>query len=135
MKPGAGFVGSGAYVRPTRPIRSDAQGQRSLLAGRPPIGTVHLRTTLAGKSPVQAFQDGDLDYSPIGGYDAQWIRYDHDLGPALRTVPSASVTYYGFDTGRPPFDDPRVRQAFAWAVDWKRIVELVPPARPSRPRA
>ncbi len=125
LKPGAGFVGSGAYVLADSPdTELTLKANDRYWAGRPAIGTVHLLTTLAGKSPVQAFQDGDLDYSPIGGYDAQWIRYDHDLGPALRTVPSASVTYYGFDTSRPPFDDARVRQAFAWAVDWKRIVEL-----------
>ncbi len=125
LRPGAGFVGSGAYVlqKATDTELTLAANDR-YWAGRPAIGTVHLLTTLAGKSPVQAFQDGDIDYSPIGDYDAQWIRYDRDLGPALRTVPSAAVTYYGFDTSRPPFDDVRVRQAFAWAVDWKRIVEL-----------
>ena len=148
LKPGAGFVGSGAYVlADSSDTELTLKANDRYWAGRPAIGTVHLLTTLAGKSPVQAFQDGDLDYSPIGGYDAQWIRYDHDLGPALRTVPSASVTYYGFDTSRPPFDDARVRQAFAWAVDWKRIVELgsagaaipatsmVPPGIPGRQRA
>ena len=125
LKPGAGFVASGAYI-----LSAETATEMTLTAndhywaGRPPIGTVHLLTTLKGKSPVQAFEDGDLDYSPIGDYDAAWIRYDRTLGPALRTVPSAAVSYYGFDASRPPFDDVRVRQAFAWAVDWKRIVTL-----------
>jgi len=90
------------------------------------------------------FEDGDLDYTPIGDPDAAWIRYDPTLGPSLRNVPSASVAYYGFDTSRPPFDDVRVRQALAWAVDWKRVVTLgsngsailatsmVPPGIPGR---
>ena len=39
-------------------------------------------------------------------------------------VPSLSTEYYGFDTSRPPFDDVRVRQAFAQAVDWRRIARL-----------
>jgi oligopeptide transport system substrate-binding protein len=43
-------------------------------------------------------------------------------------VPSLGVTYYGFDTSRPPFNDVRVRQAFAQAVDWKRLVTLAGPA-------
>jgi ABC-type transport system substrate-binding protein len=34
------------------------------------------------------------------------------------------VTYFGFDTSRPPFDDVRVRRAFAAAVDWRRIAAL-----------
>ena len=59
-------------------------------------------------------------------------------------MPSLSVTYYGFDVRQKPFDDPRVRQAFAAAVDWTRIVNLansgslapatsmVPPGIPGR---
>ena len=62
----------------------------------------------------------------------------------MREVPSLSVDYYGFDAGRPPFDDVRVRQAFAAAVDWRRIATLaltdpaavatsmVPPGIPER---
>jgi len=34
------------------------------------------------------------------------------------------VTYYGFDTRQKPFDDPRVRRAFAQAVDWRRLATL-----------
>ncbi len=93
-------------------------------AGRPAIGHLSLITDLAGQSPVQVFQDGGVDYTPIGPGDASWIAYDRDLGPSLRTVPSLDVTYFGFDVRRAPFDDVRVRRAFAEAVDWNRIVEL-----------
>ena len=142
---GSDFVGSGAYVLSKATADElTLTANEHYWAGTPPIRTVHLLTTLNGKSPVQAFEDGDLDYTPIGGFDASWIRYDATLGPALRNVPSASLTYYGFDTSHPPFDDVHVRQAFAWAVDWKRIVELasggsaiaatsmVPPGIPGR---
>lgn len=145
LKPGAGFVGSGAYVlSAVTATEMTLTANDHYWAGRPAIGTVHLLTTLKGKSPVQAFEDGDIDYTPIGDYDAAWIRYDATLGRALRSVPSAAVSYYGFDASRPPFDDVRVRQAFAWAVDWKRIVSLsggqsevpatsmVPPGIPGR---
>lgn len=93
-------------------------------AGRPAIGTIHLITDLGGQSPVQLFQDGQLDYTTVAGTDATWIAYDRTLGPQLRSVPSMTVTYLGFDTQKPPFDDPRVRSAFAQAVDWKRLVQL-----------
>jgi oligopeptide transport system substrate-binding protein len=145
LEPGSGFVGSGAYV-----LSAETATEMTLTAndhywaGLAPIGTVHLLTTLKGKSPVQAFEDGELDYAPIGDADAAWIRYDATLGRALRSVPSAAVSYYGFDTSRPPFDKVEVRQAFASAVDWKRLVELaggdsqipatsmVPPGIPGR---
>ena len=53
-------------------------------AGTPAIRSVHLLVTLDGASPVQAFQDGKVDLTSIGSYDASWVAFDKDLGPALR---------------------------------------------------
>ena len=58
-----------------------------------------------------------------------------DARPAAPPVGRALPPYYGFDTSRPPFDDVRVRQAFARAVDWRRLDRAVragPRARPRR---
>jgi oligopeptide transport system substrate-binding protein len=55
------------------------------------------------------------------------VAYDRELGPQLRRTQGLDVQFLGFDTTRPPFDDVRVRQAFAWAVDWRRLVELSDP--------
>jgi oligopeptide transport system substrate-binding protein len=140
-----GFVGSGAYV-----LTAATESELTLTAndhywaGRPEIRTVHLLGEIGGRSSVAAFEDDDLDYTSIANFDASWIRYDKDLGPQLRRVPSLSLEYVGFDTTRRPFDDVRVRQAFGKAVDWRRIVELgdggasepatsmVPPGIPGR---
>lgn len=122
------MVGSGGY------LLSSIDGDTFVLkanprywAGPPAIGTVRMLTTLQGQSPVDAFVAGDVDVAPIGFIDAGWIAYDRALGPSLRSDPSLSVTYYGFDTTRPPFDDVRVRQAFARAVDWRRLAQLDEP--------
>lgn len=93
-------------------------------AGPPAIPTVHLLSNVGGRSPVAAFEDGDVDYAGISSFDASWIRYDEELGPQLRLVPSLSLTYVGFTATSPPFDDPRVRQAFGAAIDWARLVAL-----------
>jgi oligopeptide transport system substrate-binding protein len=76
---------------------------------------------------VEAFETGALDVAPISFLDAGWIAYDRSLGPSLRSEPDLSVTYYGFDTQQPPFDDVRVRQAFGMAVDWRRLAALDEP--------
>jgi oligopeptide transport system substrate-binding protein len=106
--------------------------------------TVELMTTEGSHVAVPTFEDGSVDYAGLFTSDAAWIRYDDVLGPALRSVPSPTVTYYGFDTSRPPFDDVRVRQAFGAAIDWRRIGDLtggqgtiransmVPPGIPGR---
>ncbi len=125
---GPSEVGSGGYTLDR--IEADRwvlKANPRYWAGKPAIETVNMITTLEGQSPVDAFVAGDADVVPIGYYDAGWIAYDKVLGPSLRTDPSLSVTYYGFETRRPPFDDVRVRQAFAKAVDWRRLAALDEP--------
>ena len=125
LEPGDGFVASGGYV-----LSGTSEGGLLLTAnehywaGVPAITSIELIGDLGGGSEVAAFESDELDYAPIGGFDATWIAYDETLGPQLREVASLSVTYYGFDTTRPPFDDIRVRQAFGKAVDWRRIAAL-----------
>jgi len=123
-----GLVVSGGYV----PVSQDGEGIRLAAnerywAGRPAIGSILHRTgSLDG--PVDSFQSGDVDLVPISSLDAQWAAYDRELGPQLRRTQGLNVQYLGFDTTRPPFDDVRVRQAFAWAIDWQRLVALVDPS-------
>ncbi|MEZ0241091.1 MAG: ABC transporter substrate-binding protein [Chloroflexota bacterium] len=93
-------------------------------AGLPAISTVHLILDIGGRSPVAAFEAGDLDYTEISSIDAPWIPYDRDLGPQLRETASLALTYLGFTSSSAPFDDVRVRQAFGAAVDWDRVVAL-----------
>jgi ABC-type transport system substrate-binding protein len=119
------MVVSGGYVPTTQTdtaIRLEANP--NYWAGPPPLGVIELVTDFGGVSPVTAFEDETVDYVNIGSWDASWVRYDDTLGPQLRAVDDFVVHYYGFDTSRPPFDDARVRLAFAKAVDWERMVRL-----------
>src|SRR5688572_93297 len=121
----ANIVVSGAYV-PSQTAEGviGLQGNGNYWAGMPRIEAIELVTDLGGRSPVSAFIAQELDYTSIASYDASWISYDRSLGPQLRRTDSFSVHYYGFDTAAPPFDDARVRLAFAQAVDWQPIVRL-----------
>lgn len=93
-------------------------------AGVAPLAEIDLVTDFDGRSGVDLFINGEVDFTGIGTADASWIKYDRGLGPQLRSTDSFSVTYYGFDTAAEPFDDAQVRLAFATAVDWRRMVDL-----------
>lgn len=118
-------VVSGAYV-PTTPsdglIHLAANPQ--YWAGQAPLTNIDLVTDFGGTSGAQLFDQGQLDYTSIGGGDASWIAYDTNLGPQLRKTNSFGLSYYGFNTNVAPFDNASVRRAFAEAVDWNRIVTL-----------
>ena len=143
--PGDGFVGSGAYrMAAATPEKTTLVANDRYWAGRPAIGTIELVHDIGGRSAVAAFEDGDIDLADVSPFDATWLAYDDTLGPLLRRTDGLSLGYYGFDTSRPPFDDLRVRQAFARAVDWRRLIALssagaarpatgmVPPGVPGR---
>jgi ABC-type transport system substrate-binding protein len=145
LAPGASFVGSGSYVLTAETdTKSTLTANDHYWAGRPSIGTVELVHDIAGRSSVAAFEAGDIDVAFVSPFDATWLAYDDALGPQLRRSDDLSLQYYGFDTSRPPFDDVRVRQAFARAVDWRRLIALssigtatpatgmVPPGIPGR---
>ena len=122
------LVGSGGYtLERVDPDAFTLKANPRYWAGKPAIDTVRMVTTLNGGSPVEAFEQGNADVAPIGFFDAGWIAYNRTLGPSLRSDPSLSTVYYGFETRRPPFDDVRVRRAFAQAVDWRRLAALDTP--------
>jgi len=122
------MVGSGAYTLAS--VTSDTwtlKANPHYWAGKPAIGTVKMLLTINGQSPVDTFSSGTMDISPISFTDASWLAYDRQLGPSLREDPSLSVTYYGFETRKGPFADVRLRQAFAAAIDWRRLAALQDP--------
>ena len=93
-------------------------------AGPPAIPTVRLVLDIGGRSPIAAFESGDIDYTSVASVDAPWIPFDPTLGPSLRETSSLDLSYLAVDTSRAPFDDIRVRQALGAAVDWQRVVTL-----------
>jgi oligopeptide transport system substrate-binding protein len=122
----AEFVGSGAYtISAATDTSTTLSANDRYWAGPPAMRTIELVHDIGGRSPVAAFEAGDVDLTSIFSFDAPWIGYDPTLGSQLRENESLSLNYYGFDTSRPPFNDVRVRQAFARAVDWRRLVSLV----------
>jgi oligopeptide transport system substrate-binding protein len=127
-------IGSGGYVVGAATAeKTTLTANPRYWAGVPAIATVELLHDIGGRSSVAAFEDGDVDLADVSPFDATWLSYDDSLGPLLRRTDGLSLQYYGFDTSRPPFDDVRVRQAFARAVDWRRLIALssVGNARPA----
>ena len=92
--------------------------------GAPKLKTV--RVELSGGSALVAYEDGDIDVTGVGLDDLERIQDPSDaLNDEYQTVQRQSVDYIGFNVNTPPFDDPKVRQAFALAVDREKIAEVI----------
>ena len=118
------FVGSGPYaIEGVEGNDLVLRANDRYVAGAPPIDEIRWVGAVEGDSAT-AFGAGDLDLAQVPGWDATWIAYDAELGPHLHAAEPLTISYYGFDTTRPPFDDARVRRAFALALDRERLVPL-----------
>lgn len=118
------FVGSGPYVADgieegDLVLRANAE----YVAGPPPIDEIRWMSGIEGGSAA-AFAAGEVDLVQVPGWDATWIAFDAELGLRLHAAEPLTISYYGFDTTRPPFDDARVRRAFSLALDRERLVPL-----------
>ncbi len=121
------FVATGAFLPDaSEPGELQLLANPAYWAGPPPLQRITVVTDLGGRSEVDVFEDGAVDWTRISPLDASWIRYDPALGPQLRQADEMIVEMLGFDTTRPPFDDPRVRRAVSMAVDWHRLAEHDP---------
>ncbi len=118
------FVGSGPYVADaTDGADLVLRANDRYVAGAPPIDEIRWVGSIDGGATA-AFAAGEVDLAGVPGWDATWIAYDADLGPRLQAAEPLTISYFGFDTTQPPFDDPRVRRAFALALDRERLVPL-----------
>lgn len=120
------FVGSGPYVVTDVELADLVlQANGEYVAGPPPIDEIRWMAGLDLPDSVTAFSDGTIDLTQVSPGDATWIAFDQELGLRLHAAEPLTVSYFGFDTTRPPFDDARVRLAFALALDRAELVPLV----------
>jgi oligopeptide transport system substrate-binding protein len=93
------------------------------------LGAPKLKTIsydLTGGSALVSYEDGNIDVTGVGLDDLDRVQDPSDkLHAEYETTPSQSIDYIGFNTQSAPFDDPKVRQAFALAIDRKKIAEVV----------
>ena len=139
----ADFPVTGAWrPRAIDPEGIDLVANPAWWGGTPGVPTVRIATDGGGRTAVDRFRDGSVDWTPIPEGDARWIRWNAALGPSLRWSADRSVSLLLFDTTRPPFDSVATRRAVALAVDWERIARLaggrpatsiVPDGIPGRP--
>ena len=73
--------------------------------------------------PISLYRQGKLDVATVGIGDV--ARVSDPQGPyhnQLVTTPLFSLWYLGFNVHQKPFDDPKVRLAFAYATDKRKLI-------------
>jgi len=92
--------------------------------GKPSVKTVTF--LLSGGSVLTMYQNNEIDVADVGVNDIESVQDpSSDLNAEYVTADDLSISYIGFSTQTEPFNDPKVRQAFAHAIDREKIAEVV----------
>jgi len=79
-----------------------------------------------GGSPLRMYETGEVDVAfPLIEEIDEIEAPDNPLAKELTEVAQLSISFVGFNTAEPPFDDPLVRRAFLLAADRERLIEEV----------
>ena len=84
----------------------------------------HVVYLMGAGIPLSMYEKGEIDLVGVGGGDLERVQDPNNpLHDDLLIGVNMCTSYVGFDNSKPPFDDPLVRQAFAYALDRDRIIE------------
>ncbi|MEW5720716.1 MAG: ABC transporter substrate-binding protein, partial [Chloroflexota bacterium] len=119
--------GTGAFK-----LKEYVRGQRIILAknenyyGEVKPKLEEVQFILSGGSAMTMYENGDLESVYVTISDIERIQDPNSpLNKELYVGPSLSTGFIVFNTRKPPFDDPKVRQAFAYAIDRQKVIDVV----------
>jgi oligopeptide transport system substrate-binding protein len=93
-------------------------------AGAPALARVVF--TISGGMPMTMYENDQLDIVEVGLFDIERVLDPtNPLNRELTVIDEFSVQYLGMNTQVPPFDDPKVREAFVRAIDSRRLANVV----------
>lgn len=91
-------------------------------AGAPKLEKVNAYIVNEDTTAINMFESGSLHYvSRLPALEIERLK----TSPAYKNAPFLRGYYYGFNVTKAPFNDVRVRRAFAHAVDRSQIVSLL----------
>lgn len=93
--------------------------------GRPGIARLVYREVEAAETALLAYQQGELDLTGPEAAQLPQIEADETLSQELQRQVGANTYYMAFNMTEPPFDDQRVRQAFAYAMNREQYINQV----------
>jgi oligopeptide transport system substrate-binding protein len=92
--------------------------------GVPSLGRVEY--TLGGGSAITMYENDEIDVTGVGLNDIERVRDPAEpLNKEFHEASRMDIWYIGFNVEDEPFDDPKVRQAFAHAIDKDKLIEVV----------
>ncbi len=91
-----------------------------------PAKIPYVITQLYSGYPLRLYESGEIDISGVGGNDLErFTSPDEPMSKDLLNGVSLCTGMIKFDVTQPPFDDPKVRQAFSLAFNRDQYIDIV----------
>lgn len=91
-----------------------------------PARLEHIVTVMYADVGIRMYENDEIDLAGVGSNDYERATDpDNPLSEELHEIPALCTSRLILDLSRPPFDDPLVRQAFAYAVDREKLSEVI----------
>ena len=101
-----------------------AKNDNYYLDPKPQIAQVNFILIPNGPPLTTMYTNGELDVLPIYSDIADRVRDpSYPFNKELVTASELSTNFIAFNDRKPPFDDPKVRQAFALAIDRQKVID------------
>lgn len=85
--------------------------------GRPALDGIEYRYVDDSAVALEAYRAGDLDIVQLQSPQIAEVEADPDLAAAFVTYPQAGIQFLAMNLTKEPFNDQKVREAFAYAID------------------
>jgi oligopeptide transport system substrate-binding protein len=113
------YIGNGPFI-----LKEHDQGVKAVWEANPnyvlgPIKLKGVEMAFINESQVafQAYKNGELDILGLAAEDLPAVQSDPQLSKEAVDLPGSCTFYLGYNVRKPPFDNIKVRQAFAQALD------------------
>jgi peptide/nickel transport system substrate-binding protein len=120
-------IGTGPYrlTRWDRGSKISLEANPDYRDGPPKLEAIEFVVVPDNTARAQAFEAGDLDLiqSPLSPQDIRRLSADPRFEKHVES--GAAITYFNFNTSRPPLDEPEVRRAIAMLIDQETILNRI----------
>jgi len=90
------------------------------------IERINWAMVVEASTELAMYENGELDSThTVSTVDMDRLKADPVLSKELYIGADLATYYYGFNTTKPPFDNPKVRLAFSLAVDRQKLIDTV----------
>jgi len=121
------LVGNGPFL-----LKTWTKGAEMTLApnanyyeGAPTLTSLVFKIIADDPTTFVNYQTDEIDIASVPVAEVPGVRGNPQFKGQIVEDTQLATDYYGFNATRPPFNDVRVRQAFAYAIDRKTLVDKV----------